>query len=323
MKKNKYPTSLIILALLGALFLYVKFFEKGAKKEEGQVQVFSLDRNAVTRIELKKENQETVLIKDGASWMLSPENVLARKDMVDGMLDELSDFTAERRLSDNVSLKDLKVFGLDKPKYSFSVFTGNTEAASVSAGDSAPVGGVLYVKEEKKPFLYTVISYRMDKFNKSGKDLREMKIVFVDSDKLNEISIKGKDAEYDFSKYGDEWHLTKPQSKIMKAAMPDLESHLVSLQARSFVSGHPKDADLKKYALDMPLYIVTLKGGGKEQTLRLSKKGNTYYALSSVNPSVAAVGDEMFTSVRSVLKEAREPEKKETGKPLTPALKSK
>ena len=126
MKKKKYPASLILLALLGALFLYVKLFEKGAKKEEGQVQVFSLDRNSVTRIELKKNNKETVLIKESSSgkWMLLPKNVLARKDVVDAMLDELSDFTAERKISGDS--KDIKIFGLNKPKYFFNAFHKNT-----------------------------------------------------------------------------------------------------------------------------------------------------------------------------------------------------
>ena len=198
MKKKKYPASLILLALLGALFLYVKFFEKGAKKEEGQVQVFSLDRNSVTRIELKKNNKETVLIKESSSgkWMLLPKNVLARKDVVDAMLDELSDFTAERKISED--LKNRKLFGLDKPQYFLNVFQGKSMAASVVFGDNSPVGGMVYMKEDKKPALYTVMSYRADKFNKMEQDLRELKLTFFETEKLNEMIIKAAAGEFAF-----------------------------------------------------------------------------------------------------------------------------
>lgn len=325
MKKRKYPTSLIILAVLGALFLYVKFFEKGAKKEEGQVQVFALDRNSVTRIELNKNNKEIVLIKESNSgkWMFSPKNVLARKDVVDAMLDELSDFTAERKISED--LKDIKLFGLAQPKYFFNAFQGNTMIASVIFGDNSPVGGFVYMKEDKKPALYTVMSYRADKFNKVEQDLRELKLTFFETEKLNEMIIKAAGGELAFSKYGGEWHLTKPRSKAMKEAAPALINHLLELQAKSFADDHPND--LKKYALDMPLYIITLKGDGKEQTLKLSKAGSSAYALSSENPSVAVVDGDMLKKVDEVIKEAKKVEKKEENKTapksLTPALKTK
>lgn len=311
MKKKKYPTSLLILALLGALFLYVKFFEKGAKKEEGQVQLFALDEKNITKIVVRKGKQETILTKENDAWMLLPKNVLAKKDAVAGILVELADFTAERRLSDNLSLKDLKVFGLDKPKYSFTAFQGNAEAASVVFGDSAPVGGVVYMKEDKKPSAYTMQSYRAEKFNKAGEsDFREKKLLFFDTDKITGVSVKGKSAEFDFEREGQDWSETKPQNKRMKGEVQDVVNDLQSLEAKNFAEDHPKD--LKLYSLDTPLFLITLRGDGKERTLSVNKKGKDVFVLSSDNPSVAVIGDDAVKKIQDAVKKAKEVEKKET-----------
>lgn len=317
MKKKKYPLSLILLAVFGALFLYVKLFEKGAKKEEGQVQIFALNKNAVTKIMLKKDKKRTTLEKDGEKWFIMPKHALARKDAVDGMLDELSDFTAEQKLGED--LKDLKVFALDKPKYSFSAYTGNAETASVIFGENAPVGGMVYMKEDKKPAMYSMLSYRAEKFNKAESDLREMRLLFFEDEELNAITIKTKNEEFALEKSGEEWRLKKPQEKAMKEKASELASHLQFLQAQSFAEDTPKD--LKNYALDNPNYFITLNGKGAAQTLAVSVKAKVY-ARSSENPSVAVVNEDTLKKVDEVIQEAKKKEEKKSGtKPLTPAEK--
>lgn len=322
MKKKKYPLSLILLAVFGALFLYVKLFEKGAKKEEGQVQVFALDKNAVTKIVLKKDKKEIMLVKEGEKWFVSPGRMLARKDTVDGMLDELADFTAEQKLGGE--LKDLKVFALDKPKYSFSAYTGTMESASVIFGENAPVGGMVYMKEDKKPAMYSMMSYRAEKFNKTALDLREMRLLFFENEALTGMTIKTKNEEFVLEKSGEAWRLKKPREKIMKETPAALANILQFLQAQSFAEDNPKD--LKKYALDNPNYFITLNSKGLIQTLAVSAKGKVY-AKSSENPSVAVVGEENLRKVDEVLQEAKKVEKKEEKKsetkPLTPAAKMK
>ncbi len=321
MKKKQYPLSLILLAVFGALFLYVKLFEKGAKKEEGQVQVFALNKNKVTKLVLKKDKKDVVLEKEGGEWFISPGHLLARKDTVDGMLDELADFMAEQKLGE--ALKELKVFGLDKPKYSFSAYTGNVEAASVVFGENAPVGGMVYMKEAQKPALYSMMSHRAEKFNKIIQDLREMRLLFFENEALTGMTIKTKKEEFVLEKSGEEWRLKKPREKIMKETPAALANQLQYLQAQSFADDQPRD--LKKYALDNPNYFITLNIKGSIQTLAVSAKGKVY-AKSSENPSVAVVGEENLRKVDEIIQEAKKADKKEEKKsetkPLTPAVKT-
>src|ERR1700752_1514779 len=98
------------------------------------------------------------------------------------------------------------------------------------------------------------------------------KVFTVDSDKIEEISVKSESGERTkLQKSGTEWKIVAPASAAPDAnEVSGLASNLSSLELERVVDENPPD--LKEYGLAQPRIEVAFKSGGQEHTLLIGQK---------------------------------------------------
>lgn len=126
-------------------------------------------------------------------------------------------------------------------------------------------------------YLYFVESKRTP-----GDDAPKKEKVFsVESDKIEEISIKAETGEQTtLRKTGSDWQIVAPVTgRPDSAEVSGLTTNLSTLEIQSVVDENP--GDLKEYGLANPRVQVTFKAGGQSHTLQIGQKtppGSDLYA---------------------------------------------
>ena len=137
--------------------------------------------------------------------------------------------------------------------------------------------GLLVVLIALGAYLYFVESKRTP-----GDDAAKKEKVFsVESDKIEEISIKAEAGEQTtLRKTGNDWQIVAPvTARPDTAEVSGLTTNLSTLEIQSVVDENP--ADLKEYGLSNPRVEVTFKSGGQSHTLQIGQKtppGSDLYA---------------------------------------------
>src|SRR3990167_5214158 len=120
--KKYLPTILLVIAF-GVLYGVRAIFMPGEKVQEGQVRLLYAKKDKISKIEIMQGQNKVTLEKQDKKWFISfPHKLAADLSSVESMVDEASDFVAEREVESNP--KEFKTFGLEKPKVSVSVYAG-------------------------------------------------------------------------------------------------------------------------------------------------------------------------------------------------------
>ncbi len=118
---------------------------------------------------------------------------------------------------------------------------------------------------------------------------KKEKVFTVESDKIEEISIKAEAGEQTtLKKSGTTWQIVAPvTAKPDDAEVSGLTTNLSGLEIQSVVDENA--ADLKEYGLAEPRVRVTFKAGGQSQTLEIGNKtppGSDLYAKRATDKKV-------------------------------------
>jgi uncharacterized protein DUF4340 len=145
--------------------------------------------------------------------------------------------------------------------------------------------GLLIVAAALGAYLYFVESKRTP-----GDDGPKKEKVFnVESDKIEEITIKSESGEQTtLKKSGSDWQIVSPAAaKPDNAEVSGLTTNLSSVEMQRVVDENPPD--LKEYGLAQPRVQVTFKAGGQEHTLQIGQKtppGSDLYAKRASDKKV-------------------------------------
>ena len=128
--------------------------------------------------------------------------------------------------------------------------------------------GLLVILVALGGYLYFVESKRTP--GDSGP--KKEKVFTVESDKIEEISIKSEAGEQTtLKKSGTTWQIVAPvTAKPDDAEVSGLTTNLSGLEIQSVVDENA--AELKEYGLAEPRVRVTFKAGGQSQTLEIGNK---------------------------------------------------
>jgi len=146
---------------------------------------------------------------------------------------------------------------------------------------------------------------------KSLFDFREKNIFKFETDDVKSVKLRAKKARWIASKKGEEWFFKNPVNALAEASKIDnILSSLSSLKAKEFVSEAKKKDDVKKYALDLPEYEITLGMPieNKEVTFSLHKKDDKLYATTSLSTKIVEAEDNILKDLEIEAEELREKE---------------
>jgi hypothetical protein len=274
--------TVLLLALIGTLYWseHKKPSEEASTASANSPTILKLDEAGVTKIEWKKKDAAPlVLTRTDSTWKITePQPFAADQNTVSGVLSSLSNLGSERVVEDKAS--DVKQYGLDPPAIEVDVTGKDSKTQKLSLGDSTPTGSAVYTMLAGDPRVFTIPSYTKSSIDKNLNDLRDKRLLTVNSDKVSRLELIRKHQTIEFGRDKDEWQILKP--KPMRAdnfEVGELARKLTD--ARMDLSADSKAA-ASSFAHGTPVATAKLTDQSGTQELELRKNKDTYYATSSV-----------------------------------------
>ena len=279
------PTGLIIavgvLAVLGgATWWSNKKQASASKSTDTTVKILSIPNDQFQEIRLKKDNS-TVDLKGGTGkWQITePQPLPADQDAVISMVTTLGALNADTVVEDKPS--DLGAYGLTKPSLNVQIVKKNGKTDDLMIGDETPTGSGNYAKLASDPRVFTIATYNKTNIDKQPDDLRDKRLLTFDSGKLTRVDLDAKGMALEFGKNGNgEWQILKPRP--WRADGSQVDSLVNTLKdAKMDLSGDTKTA-AGDFASGTKVASATVTDSSGNQTLEVRKKGDNYFAKSSV-----------------------------------------
>jgi hypothetical protein len=200
-------------------------------------------------------------------------------------------------------MDDAKKYGLDKPAYEFTVFFGANDAQkAVNFGKKD--GANYYAHDPARPQVFKIDTSLVKDLNVTVMDLRNKKLAEFESWNADYVELNYADTlkivcEKDSS---NNWQIKTPEQKKAKSwEVSNIAGGVSGMEAAAFVE--EEASDLKKYGLDQPRLIVSVKQKGNEvaNVLIGKEKGDRVFAKAATSPAVVEVkkedADKLFKKV--------------------------
>ena len=293
MKGSGLIVAAVILAgLVGAL--YWSNHHKPAETTEASADVapkiLTVKTPDISKFDLKKDGAEQVGgERNGAGqWQItSPAALPADQGAVSSLLGTFSSLNSQRLVEEKAS--NLAPYGLDTPKFEVDLSEKNNQTQSLLLGDATPAGNAIYAKLGGDPRIFTIPSYDKTSIDKSANDLRDKRLLTVNSDKISEVDLIAKKQEIAFGRNKDEWQIVKP--KPLRADATQVDSLVRALtdakMELSATDDQKKTASAFVSATPVATAKVTAESGTQE--LQVRKNKDDYYAKSSAVEGVYKV----------------------------------
>ena len=284
------PRNLLIAAILLAALSGAVWWSK-QHPEAGKNTPANPENPKLTDIPAAQVASVTVTHKDGSvvsfdhqnnRWNLTkPEALPADQDAISSMVSSLSPVTADNVVEDKAS--DLSKYGLKSPSLAVAVKQKDGKTITLNFGDDIPAGSLVYARVNNQPKVYAVSSSIKTGLDKSGNDLRDKRLLTVDSNTVTSLEVKTPKGMEQFAKNNaNDWKIVKPQP--FRAESFQVEELLRKLtEAKMDLSGNVDDTNKTgaAYAAGQNLASAKVTGASGTQTLDVHKLKDDYYARSS------------------------------------------
>lgn len=285
MKRGR--NTLILLALGLGLGAYIYFVE--SKREpapaDGEApathaKVFTADATKIEEISVKgAAGESTTLKKANNAWQIvAPIQSAADETESSGLASGIASLEEQRVIEEQP--KDLAPYGLSPARIEVTFkLAGDATPRTILVGDKTATGGDLYAKLADKPKVFLVSSYVEGSFDKTTFQLREKKILNVDREKVDAVTVEHAKTVLQLARQGGAWSVKQPwSSRADFGAIESLLSRVSTGQMKSIVTEDPA-APLKEYGLDAPDTKITLAAGSTSAGVILGKataQGDVY-----------------------------------------------
>jgi uncharacterized protein DUF4340 len=245
--------------------------------------ILKLDEAAITKLALKKKDADPIVLtkNDSGVWLIvQPKTLNADQSSVSAALSTLATLTSERVIEDMAS--DLKQYGLDPPAVEVDITAKDDNARKLLVGDETPTGSAVYAMVAGDPRVFTMASSEKSSIEKSLNDLRDKRLLTVDTDKISHLDLVRKGEMIEFGRDKNEWQILKPKRlRADNYQVAELARKLAD--ARMDLSGSgtdPKEAS-SAFARATPIATAKVSDLSGTQELQVRKSKDTYYGKSS------------------------------------------
>src|SRR5271170_5938381 len=276
MKLRGLIVAVIVLAGLTGT-LYWSNHHKPADSAEASADVppktLSVKEADISRFDLKKNGTEQVGgERNGAGqWHItSPTSLPADQGAVSSLLGTFSSLNTERLLEDKAS--NLAPYGLDAPKLEVDLTEKQNKTQKLLLGDETPAGNGMYAKLDGDPRVFTIPKYDQTSIDKTANDLRDKRLMTLNSDKVSQVDLVAKKQEMAFGRNKDEWQIVKPKPlRADSSEVDDVVRALTDAKMELDASNDPKkNATLFASATAVATAKVTAECGTQELQIRKS-----------------------------------------------------
>ncbi len=296
--ENGFDNTLYVKKLGDGTVRVVDAYQKSSLEKTAfdlrEKKVSHLDDGAeVKRIEVGGVKTPYALEKDGANWKLNGE--AADNAAADRVVNAVKSLRATAIAAEDA--KDLKAFGLDKPKLTVKLaisadkdtYTRTVRIGQAKSGTTEKT----YAQRDGGPVVYEVDKQILADLEKQPFDLQNKDLVHMDREAVRKVVFDGpsgkveiarvKNAPPDGGLADEVFTVVAPkEAPAKKWKVSSALYSIASLRAAAFEGPVPAPKDLAKYGLDKPKTVTVLGEGDKVLArLRLgNEKDGKRYALA-------------------------------------------
>jgi len=280
----------IILAGLVAT-LYWSNHHKSADTTEASADVspkiLAVKEADISKFDLKKNGTEQVggERNSAGQWHItSPTSLPADQSAVSSLLGTFSSLNSERLVEEKAG--NLAPYGLDAPKLEVDLTEKANKTQKLLLGDDTPAGNGIYAKLDGDARVFTIPKYDKTSIDKSANDLRDKRLLTVDSDKISQVDLVAKKQEIAFGRNKDEWQIVKPKPlRADSSTVDELVRALTDAKMELDASDKGGSDDQKKaasaFAAATPVATAKVTAESRTLELQVRKSKEDYYAKSS------------------------------------------
>ena len=273
----KTKTTLILLAVVIALGLYIKFYEsKGPNTEEAKRQaqnVINFERDALEGIVILNGDDKIELRKQDQKWRIeAPFKDQADRGIVENLLADLDAWPRHDSIPASEIAKDknkLEEFGLSKGKLKLKLL-GKDAPPEITFGNDTALQGRMYVRVGDNSDVIIAAQTVRNDIAKKPEEFRDKKLTDLATAQVTRALLKTAAGEMEVEKKGDHWEIVKPlKARGDDQKINDLLAQVTTAQIQQFVA--EDQGDLRPYGLAEPRGSITLFSGDDKtgQTLQI------------------------------------------------------
>src|SRR5258708_36356208 len=289
----------IVLAALTATLYWSNHREpddaRAKHSSDTPPKILSLAESDVSKVSLKKKKKEELTLdKDQTGkWQIAGQKPLrADQIAVSSMLATLSSLNSDRLIEDKPS--NLGQYGLSDPSLEIAITDKNGIVRRLLVGDDTPTGSGAYAKLEGAPRVFSIANYTKSSFDKGAKDLRDKRLLTVDSERISRVELARKGGTIEFGRNKDEWQILKPKPPRADWLQVD---ELVRKLTDAKMDLTAPEADVKKAASAFgggsPVATARLTDESGTQELQVRKSKDEYYGKSSATEGVYKIASDL------------------------------
>jgi hypothetical protein len=314
MKLRGLMVAAVILAGLTGT-LYWSNHHKPADTTEASADVspkiLAVKEADISKFDLKKNGTEQVggeRTNTGQWHITSPTALPADQSAVSSLLGTFSSLNSERLVEEKAS--NLAPYGLDAPKLEVDLTEKDNKTQQLLLGDSTPAGNGMYAKLGGDPRIFTIPSYDKVGMDKSANDLRDKRLLTVDSDKISQVEFVAKKQEIAFGRNKDEWQIVKPKPLRADGTQVDelvraLTDAKMELPASNVQNSNDQKKTAAAFASAAPVATAKVTAESGSQELQVRKNKDDYYAKSSAVEGIYKVPSTLGQALDKKLEDFR------------------
>ncbi|MCE0485143.1 MAG: DUF4340 domain-containing protein [Methylacidiphilales bacterium] len=314
-------STLVYLALFLGLVCYLTFIDKkipGTKeREEAETELFKLNPDDVTGLEVSNVHGQFIFKKDNNHWEIrKPVDTPADSPTVDSIVNQIASAQPLAYITaDKFNDSTLKEWGLMPPAERVFIHT-NDKQYELLIGRKVAINDSVYARASgrKNEPVRILPSMVKDVLQKDLSDFRSRSVFDFDLDKVTKVASRIADTatapaqQNELELKDGKWTLEMPL--VARASEPDVQgmlNNILALRVIDFVTDTP--SNVSQYGLTSPVATlsVTLKDGS-EMVLQIGSavptKPNEVYAQrlksNSVFTIAKATADALLSAVPSV-----------------------
>ncbi len=260
----KFRTTLILVAVMVGLFLYMYRFEIVREREEQAAEelagrVMPYDPDSVTTLAVRTDGERVVCRKTDSGWEITePIRTGGDDEAIEMLIGNITETSIERDLVEDAH--DLSQFGLDAPTAAVALGGEGFSSDTLELGKKNPTQTYAYARKSGSNEVFLLPQVTISQVEKDLFDLRDKSILEVDREEIRKFTIEREDVTVTCEKRDEEWYLTQP---VEDRAERGSVSRVLSSVANGKASGFAAEAagDLRKYGLADPRATVHVYTG--------------------------------------------------------------
>jgi hypothetical protein len=267
----KTKTTLLLLAVVVALGVYIKFYEsKRPNTVEARRQaqnVVNFDRDKLDGIVIENGDDKIELRRQDRKWRLeAPFKDQADSGAIENFLADLDGWQKFETIPADEIAKDksrLDEFGLSKAKLRLKLL-GQDAPPEIVFGNDAALEGKMYVRLGNTNDVFLAAQSVRNDIAKKPEEFRDKKLTDLTTAQVTRALLKTAAGEMELEKKTDHWEIVKPlRARGDDQKIADLLAQITTARIEQFVA--EDRGDLHPYGLAEPRGSITLFSANDKQ----------------------------------------------------------